>query len=403
MALTNMMYDTSPAGRPIEPAPAQSAKPEGQPDALALLGSAYKNMLSQQVSALQKIPDVLKAIASVVAPVVRNIARLPARGLPNLVAPRTMLNATITSQRAFTARSLSLAQAKAVAKETGTKLNDIVMAISAGALRRYLLEKHGLPKEPLVAFVPVSLRPPGNTESTNQVSGMLCSLATDIKDPVERLKAIQASTIEAKELSGKVKDATPRDFSVFGAPFVLHEAMELYGRSHLADRLPPPANVVVSNVPGPQAPLYLAGARVLTLYPVSIPAHGMALNLTVQSYCGSLDFGLTACRKTVPELRKLADYLEESLAELHEAVFASVTAKAAVSPKSSTPRRRSASAPEPARGRAAPKSSARQAPPAHAPTAHLPAARKPASKPARSAPASSKRSPSAKAGKAARA
>jgi diacylglycerol O-acyltransferase len=397
MALTNMMYDTSPAGRPIEPAPAQSAKPEGQPDPLALLGSAYKNMLSQQVSALQKIPDVLKAIAGVVAPVVRNIVRLPARGLPNLVAPRTILNATITSQRAFTARSLSLARAKAVGKETGTKLNDIVMAISAGALRRYLLEKHGLPKEPLVAFVPVSLRPPGNTESTNQVSGMLCSLATDVRDPVERLKAIQASTVEAKELSGKVKDATPRDFSMFGAPFVLHEAMELYGRSHLADRLPPPANVVVSNVPGPQAPLYLAGARVLTLYPVSIPSHGMALNLTVQSYCGSLDFGLTACRKTVPELRKLADYLEESLAELHEAVFASKADKAAGSRKGSTPRRRSASAPGSAPGRAAPESGARQALVARAATAPRAAARQ------RSAPASTKRSPSAKAGKAARA
>jgi WS/DGAT/MGAT family acyltransferase len=273
------------------------------------------------------------------------------------------------------------------------------MAICAGALRRYLLEKHGLPKESLVAFVPVSLRPPGNIESTNQVSAMLCSLATDIKDPVERLKAIQASTVEAKELSGKVKDATPRDFSIFGAPFVMHGAMELFGRSHLADRLPPPANVVVSNVPGPQAPLYVAGARVLTLYPVSIPTHGMALNLTVQSYCGSLDFGLTACRRTVPDLHKLADYLDESLAELYDAVFGSATGKAAGSRTGSTSRKRSAAAPAAARGRAAPKSSARQAPPARVPAAKQPAARKPA----RAAPASSKRSPAAKAGKAARA
>jgi diacylglycerol O-acyltransferase / wax synthase len=398
MALTNMMYDTSPAGRQIEP-PAQSAKPEGQPDPLALLGSAYRNMLSQELSALQRIPDVLKAIASVVAPVVGNIVRLPAKGLPNLTAPKTMLNATITSQRAFTARSLSLADAKAVAKATGTKLNDIVMAICAGALRRYLLEKHGLPKEPLVAFVPVSLREPGNTESTNQVSVMLCSLATDIKDPVERLKAIQASSLEAKDLSGRVKAATPRDFSIFGAPVVLHGAMELYGRSHLADRLPPAANVVVSNVPGPQAPLYVAGARVLTLYPVSIPTHGMALNLTVQSYCGSLDFGLTACRKTVPELHKLADYIDESLAELHDAVIGSAASKTAASRASSASRSRYAPARVPARERAAAKSGARRAPPARVTAATQPAARKPA----RSAPASTKRSPSAKAAKAARA
>jgi len=320
MALTNMMYDTSPAGRQVEPPPAAAAK-KAPPDALALIGGAYKNMLSQHVNALQKIPDVLKAIASVTMPVVGNVVRIPTQGLPNLIAPKTILNATITSQRSFTARSLPLAETKAIAKETGTKLNDVVMATCAGALRRYLLEKHALPKEPLVAFVPISLREPGNTESNNQVSGMLCSLATDVKDPRERLKAIQATSQQAKELSGKVRDATPRDFSIFGAPLMLQGAAGLLGRSSLADRLPPPANVVISNVPGPQAPLYVAGAKVLTLYPVSIPTHGMALNMTVQSYCGALDYGLTACRKTVPDLRKLAGYLDESLQELHDAVF----------------------------------------------------------------------------------
>jgi WS/DGAT/MGAT family acyltransferase len=340
MALTNMMYDTSAAGREVPPPPA--AVKHELPDALALIGGAYKNMLSQQVSALQKIPDVLKAIASVTMPVVGNVVRIPTQGLPNLVAPKTILNATITSQRAFTARSLSLADSKAIAKETGTKLNDVVMATCAGALRRYLLEKHALPKEPLVAFVPVSLREPGNTESNNQVSGMLCSLATDIKDPRERLKAIQTTSQQAKELSGKVRDAQPRDFSIFGAPFVMHEAMQLYGRSRLADRLPPPANVVISNVPGPQTPLYVAGAKVLTLYPVSIPAHGMALNLTVQSYCGALDYGLTACRKTVPDLRKLAGYLDESLQELHEAVFGGAARAAAAPARTATPGKRPA-------------------------------------------------------------
>ena len=264
MALTNMMYDLTPAGRQVTPPP-PAAKHE-LPDAIELIGGAYKNMLSQQVSALQKIPDVLRAIAKVTMPVVGNVVRIPTQGLPNLIAPKTILNATITSQRSFTARSLPLAAAKAIAKQTGTKLNDVVMAVCAGALRRYLIEKHGLPKEPLVAFVPVSLRAPGNTESNNQVSGMLCSLATDVKDPLERLKAIQASSSEAKELSGRLKAATPRDFSIFGAPFMMHEAMQLYGRSRLADRLPPPANVVISNVPGPQVPLYVAGAKVLTLY-----------------------------------------------------------------------------------------------------------------------------------------
>jgi len=397
MALTNMMYDTSPAGRQIDPPPPAGAKAKGPPDPLALLGTAYKNMFSQQVSALQKIPDVLKAIASVAAPVVGSVVRVPAQGMPNLVAPKTMLNASITSQRSFTARSLSLADAKAIAKQTGTKLNDVVMATCAGALRRYLLEKHGLPKEPLVAFVPVSLREPGNTEPNNQVSGMLCSLATDIKDPVERLKAIQASSLQAKDLSGKVKDATPRDFSIFGAPLVLQGAIGLYGRSSLADRLPPTANVVISNVPGPQTPLYVAGARVLTLYPVSIPAHGMALNLTVQSYCGALDFGLTACRKTVPDLRKLAGYLDESLQELHEAVTDVPAAAAGARARRTAPRSRKA-APTPAgRGGVAAKGTRPEAP-------RVPLAGKATGRAgARSVPATSKRSPTPRAGKAARA
>ena len=332
MVLTQMMYDATPTPRKVEPPPATAEK-AGAPDGLKLLGAAYKNMLSQHVSALQKIPDVLKAIASVAAPVLGGATRLQIKGLPTLVAPKTMLNTSITSQRSFTARSLPLAEAKAIAKATETKLNDVVMAVCAGALRRYLLEKHGLPKEPLVAFVPVSLREAGNTESNNQVSGMLCSLATDIKDPVERLKAIHASSVEAKELSGKIKDATPRDFSIFGAPLVIQNAIGLYGRSGLADRLPPPANVCISNVPGPQTPLYLAGAKLLTLYPVSIPTHGMALNMTVQSYHGALDFGLTACRRNVPQLPKLADYLEEAMAELHEAVIGATTARPAAAPR----------------------------------------------------------------------
>ena len=340
MALTNMMYDSTPEGRRVDPPPPADADGrKGAPDAFELLGSAYRNIVSQQVNALQKIPELLKAIASVAMPVSSGVLRLPTRALQSLTAPKTMLNATVTSQRSFTARSLPLAEAKAIAKKTDTKLNDVVMAVCAGALRRYLLEKHGLPKEPLVAFVPVSLREAGNTESNNQVSGMLCSLATDVKDPLARLHAIRASSLEAKELSGKLKDATPRDFSIFGAPVVLQNAIGLWGRSGLADRLPPAANVVISNVPGPQTPLYLAGTRLLTLYPVSIPAHGMALNMTVQSYCGALDFGLTACRKTVPELRKLANYLEESMEELHEAVFGAAPLETA---QGTAPRRKSA-------------------------------------------------------------
>jgi diacylglycerol O-acyltransferase len=163
-------------------------------------------------------------------------------------------------------------------------------------------------------------RQPGNTDMSNQVFGMLCSIATDVADPLERLKAINTASSSAKQLTGKIKDLAPRDFALFGAPFFLQGLIGLYGRSKIADILPPAANVTISNVPGPQQALYLAGAKLLTLYPVSIPAHGVGLNITVQSYCGSLDFGFTACRRTVPDIRKLGDFHVEALRELADAL-----------------------------------------------------------------------------------
>jgi diacylglycerol O-acyltransferase / wax synthase len=347
------MYDPTAVPRKVDPPPQPAHRGE-RPDTLEVLGTVSKHLFDQQVSALTRIPEVLKAIASLARPVVGTARQFVVNRPAALVAPKTMLNVSVTSQRAFTACSLPMAQAKAIAKQTDTKLNDVVMAICAGALRRYLLERDGLPAEPMVAMVPVSLREPGNTETNNQVSAMLCSLATQLEDPVERLQAIHASSVEAKGFSGKMRAATPRDFSIFGAPLLLQGVIGLYAKSGLADRLPPTANVVISNVAGPQEPLYLAGAKILTLYPVSIPSHGMALNMTVQSYQGSLDFGLTACRRGVPELGKLAIYLEESLRELHDKVSGEAPAKRALPP---LPRKRARLAAAPvksARKRASP-------------------------------------------------
>ena len=210
---------------------------------------------------------------------------------------RGPVNATITRERSYAARTVSLADAKAISKASGTKLNDVVMAICAGALRRYLQEKGQLPDKPLIAGVPISLREPGDTRQNNQVSGMLCSIATYIADPVERLKAILKSSSESKQIAGTFRDAVPQDFAFVGAPILLQLIMLVYGRSGLADKLPMPMNVTISNVPGPPMPLYCAGAKVTALHPVSIPAHGAALNITVQSYMDALNFGLTADRR----------------------------------------------------------------------------------------------------------
>jgi WS/DGAT/MGAT family acyltransferase len=240
--------------------------------------------------------------------------------LPPFSGPRTLLNVQITGERSYAARSLKLAPARRLAKAAGAKLNDVVMAICAGALRHYLLDRKGLPKKPLVAFVPVSLRELGNTDMSNQVTGMLVSIATHIADPADRLAEIMANSRVSKKLTADTKDAMPGDFSFIGAPVVLSTLARLYGRSGIANWTNPAANVVISNVPGPPVPLFCAEAKVSGLYPVSIPAHGMALNLTVQSYVDNLDFGLTADRRAVPDIDVLADYMQVSFDELVAAV-----------------------------------------------------------------------------------
>jgi len=238
------------------------------------------------------------------------------------LGPRTPLNVAITNQRSFAARSLPLAEVKAMAKRSGASLNDVVLAICAGALKRYLADYDCVPDKPLVAGVPVSLREAGNTDPNNQVSMMMVNLATTIDDPLERLMAINASANVGKKLQGNVKGAMPTDFPSLGVPWLMSGLVSLYGRSRLANRLPPVVNVAISNVPGPQFPLYFAGAKLAGFFPVSIPGHGIALNMTVQSYNGSLEVGLTACRRALPDVADLADYVVEEHRKLRDLIAA---------------------------------------------------------------------------------
>jgi WS/DGAT/MGAT family acyltransferase len=325
MLLTQAMYDVTPQPRPAH-APTRAPLPSEPPGALAGLGSLYVDYLRRQVDALNRFPDLLRAANNLLLPKIPEGAKLadllPAAlpRLPPLVAPRTVLNKQITGERSYAARSLPLAPARRLAKAAGAKLNDIVMAVCAGALRRYLQERKSLPRRPLTAFVPISLRELGNTDMSNQVSGMICSLATNIADPAARLKEIVASSRNSKQIAGQLKDAAPTDYSFIGAPVILSALSRLYGRSGITNWVNPPANVVISNVPGPPVPLFCAEAKVAALYPVSIPAHGMALNLTVQSYVDNLDFGLTADRRAVPDIDHLADLLAVAFKELSDAV-----------------------------------------------------------------------------------
>jgi diacylglycerol O-acyltransferase len=174
------------------------------------------------------------------------------------------------------------------------------------------------------AAVPVSLRQEGDDSANNQVSMVTMNLATNIKDPLARLLKIHEDSANTKLMMGRFKSAIPTDFPLPAAPWIMSAVSSLFGRSRLANVVPPIANLVISNVAGIPVQLYFAGAKVVSYYPVSIPAHSMALNVTVQSYNGRLDYGLIACRRALPDVNELADYL---LAE-HRALLEVALARA---------------------------------------------------------------------------
>ena len=229
-------------------------------------------------------------------------------------APPTMFNVPISSSRRFAAQSYSLARIKAVAKAAGGTINDVALAMCSGAIRSYLESKDGLPKAPLISMVPVSVRAADSPEGGNQVSVILANLATHIVDPAERLQAVMASTRRAKDRMAKMSRVEQLAYAATGlSPMAVTSILGL-------DRIRPAFNVVISNVPGSKKPLYLNGAMLEETYPISIPIDGQALNITLTSYCDSVAFGYTACRRSVPNMQRLLDFTEQALSELEAAV-----------------------------------------------------------------------------------
>lgn len=232
-----------------------------------------------------------------------------------LEAPRCIFNARISRSRRFATAKLATARLKAVAKAAGGTLNDVILAISAGSLRKYLVEQDALPAAPLVAMVPVAVRAKDDEGGGNAVGAILASLATDIADPAKRLQTIIASTRHAKQqLQGMSKAAILSYSALITAPSMVQMIPMTAGHVR------PTFNVVISNVPGPEDARYFRGARLEAAYPMSIPVHGQALNITCNSYAGSVCFGFTGCRDTVPHLQRLAVYSVEAIDELEAAL-----------------------------------------------------------------------------------
>ncbi len=327
----------------------------------AVLMDSFKRQLQQPIDFIKGLPDMAKALSGVVSKFSEPGA---IAGLKDAIAPSTILNKSISSERSFAAVSVSMSRSKAVAAAAGGKLNDVVLALSSGMLRRYLLSKNALPDRPLRAGVPISLRDPTNKEANNQVFGMVCSLASDIVDPKERLQKIIEESTKSKGLADPFKSVVPKltQFSALGAPLFIQVLSLLYARTNLADVMPTPANVTISNVPGSRKSLYVAGvAELQHIFPVSIAAHSLALNITVQGYRDQLDFGLIAGANVLPELRSLADMLPQELEALEEAYGLAKPAAAPVAAMTvAAVKAESRPAPKAAKG--APKSAPKSAP-----------------------------------------
>ena len=240
--------------------------------------------------------------------------------MPELSAPATPFNGAITPHRRVALRSVPLGDVKAIKTATGSTVNDVVMAACAGALRRYLL-KHGvLPDRPLVAMVPVSIRTGSESDPwTNRVSGIFPVMPTTAELPLDRLRQTQKVMNEAKDRFTLLPATVLVDYAEFAPPALAIRAARVASRLKIADRLNPPVNVVVSNVPGPRNKLYLGRAEMVNYYPVSTIVDGVGLNITVQSYCDTMDFALVAARELVPDLDALADYVIDEFTELAQA------------------------------------------------------------------------------------
>lgn len=237
-----------------------------------------------------------------------------ALALPWLDVPRTSINTPIDGARRFVAQSWPFARVRAVGKALDGTFNDAVLAMCAGGLREYMLNHSELPEKSLKAMVPVSLRQEGDIDSSNAVGAITADLATDIKDPIKRFKKIQASMVAGKQL---FKGMKPKEaalmLQLLQTPGLFLMPLGLMSRF-------PPFSTVISNVPGPRQTMYWEGARLDGMYPASIVTEGIALNITLVTYDQNVDFGITACRRSMPQVQRLIDYMDDALVELENAL-----------------------------------------------------------------------------------
>ncbi len=329
MALARALFDVAPGGRRTARAEVRASRATEFPGPLRRAAAAFRHDAAQYVKLLRHLPDVAHIVAGVAWASFR--ARRSGAQRKIAFAPKTPLNVTITAERGFAAVSLPLSEIKTIAARHDATVNDVVLALCSGALRRYLARHGGLPRKSLLALMPISLREAGNEEFTTKATLSVVSLASHITDPIRRLRAVRDAARSVKSVARRARNVIPTDFPTIGTPWLLGTLASLYGSGRIADALPPIANVVISNVAGSAVPLYIAGARIASYWPLSIVEHGVGLNITVVSYAGTLGFGFTAARRAVPEASELVTDLVAAHDELrrHASCMRTRTRKAA--------------------------------------------------------------------------
>lgn len=316
--LMKLIFDMTPDA-PIQPAPPWRPEEES-PSGLELLGLGVRRVATTPYR-MTRLAESFVRQGLTVAGFLR---RKNAPTLP-FQAPRTRLNADISPSRRLAMAKVPLEEVKAVKHAFGVKVNDVVLALVASSLRRYLASHGELPDRPLVAQVPVSVRAEGDAESGTQVAAMFSSLATDIEDPGERLLAVHESTQSAKEMQQALAVDKIIGLTEAFSPGLIEVAARMYTAAQLDSRTPPIFNLIVSNVPGPPFPLYVAGAQLTAMYPMGPLLYGGALNVSVISYLDSMDFGFLSCRTTVPDVWTIAEGIPLALKELMDAAPTPVT------------------------------------------------------------------------------
>jgi diacylglycerol O-acyltransferase len=292
--------------------------PESLPPPRLLLKDAIRDQ-REQASAIG--PLVKRTVKGGIN-VLRNLKSRAAPVPYPFVTSRTVFNRTLSPRRSFASATLPLADLKQVKEGAGVTLNDVVLATVAGALDRFFEARGERPSRPLIASVPMAVAGPDGVPRTsgNRIANLFTSLCNDVADPLERLKKIHATTEQSKRVQHQLGVETMLDWSEALPAVAYRWILRAYSRSGLSDVIPPPANLIVSNVRGPDHPLYVAGARLRTIYSVGPAVEGIGLNVTAWSYCGNVAFALIADADAVADLHPLTDALAGSLEDLKRAV-----------------------------------------------------------------------------------